>query len=1198
MKKLLPLIVALLPILFACNQSKMEKFEDEGKMSKRDRMDLAWAHEKEMTKDLTTGEVPTERLLVAYNEMQNQSSNLVTGSIPNVNWVELGPKNCGGRTRTLSVDLNDPTGKTVFAGSVSGGIWKTLDITANEPNWIAINNLFGNIAVSAIVQDPLNKQNIYFSTGEGYGNTGSVRGLGIWKSADGGATWNQLLSTNNANFYFTTKMAINAAGHLYTATSTGLYKSTDAGTTFTKILGVGLATGVGNNFCYDVDIASNGDVYASMRGATLHKSINGGTSFSAALPIPAGVSNGRLEVGLAKSDANTVYILGSFSNAVGGIAVSADGGNTFTLKTEPDDADPGIPDTDFSRGQAWYDLTIEVDPTNKDAVFVGGVDIFKTSDAASSWQQVSHWYGGFGYQNVHADQHNIIYAPTGNNVAYFVNDGGVYRTDNATATIPTLVGKEINYNTAQFYSCAINPTAGAFSFMAGAQDNGTHKLSVNGISNSTEVTGGDGMFCHIDQNEPQYWFSSYVYNNYYRSTNGGNSFGTISGGNNRGRFVNPTDYDNLSNVLYSADSLNSFGRINNVTVSNTYEVVQAPQFLGGTVSCITVSPNTSNRVFFGTGGGRILKVDNANSAAPTFTSISTGLPAAYLSCIEVETGNDNHMIAVFSNYGVNSIWETTNGGVSWTSIEGNLPDMPIRWALFNPANSAQMLIATELGVWSTDLLNGTSTNWEASNNGLANCRVDMLQIRQSDNLVIAATYGRGLFYTGVFVSFIADFNVASQVIYVNRALKFNNVSIGATSYAWNFGDGTSSTEASPTKKYTTPGVYTVTLSINNGASTKVKTITVLPNKFTPYLIANGGDFETNINDFAAENITGTKWERGASAVAAKSGVNSGASAWVTGIVGNYVDNSATYLYTPNYNFASLGTYDFSFYLKGKVELDYDGLILEYSTDTGKVWQPLGSTVQANWYNFANATGGTAFNTGQAFFTGTQAAFAKKNYNVSFLAGNTNVAFRFVFKSDGGAVDAGIVVDDVEVTGPPSVQFLFTLEKQNKDALLKWSTIGINATRFVIERSWDGLNFADIATVNAQPISTSVQTYSYVDYLSNIPKWLSNTTHYRVRSINNNSTVTRTNILFLTWDNVNIVPLSVTPNPFVSSFNINTLNKILDVSLVASNGQIVYSSKNVLNNSLFIPNYIANGTYFLRINTDKGLFVEKVIKIGG
>ena len=107
---------------------------------------------------------------------------------------------------------------------------------------------------------------------------------------------------------------------------------------------------------------------------------------------------------------------------------------------------------------------------------------------------------------------------------------------------------------------------------------------------------------------------------------------------------------------------------------------------------------------------------------------ATGVTGS-VSCIAVDPANENHILVTYSNYGVNSIWETTNGGTSWTSVEGNLPDMPVRWAMFDPRNSDWALIATELGVWSTDNINGGSTDWDPTNSGLANVRVDMLQYR-------------------------------------------------------------------------------------------------------------------------------------------------------------------------------------------------------------------------------------------------------------------------------------------------------------------------------------------------------------------------------------------------------------------------------------------------------------------------------------
>jgi hypothetical protein len=115
--------------------------------------------------------------------------------------------------------------------------------------------------------------------------------------------------------------------------------------------------------------------------------------------------------------------------------------------------------------------------------------------------------------------------------------------------------------------------------------------------------------------------------------------------------------------------------------------------------------------------------------------------------------NGSHLVVTFSNYGVNSIWESTNGGSSWVSIEGNFPDVPVRWAVFAgptaqlngpTGGNGGILIATELGVWTTSATNGTATQWISNTSGLPNVRVDQLKYR-NDGTIVAATHGRGLF---------------------------------------------------------------------------------------------------------------------------------------------------------------------------------------------------------------------------------------------------------------------------------------------------------------------------------------------------------------------------------------------------------------------------------------------------------------------
>ncbi len=117
-----------------------------------------------------------------------------------------------------------------------------------------------------------------------------------------------------------------------------------------------------------------------------------------------------------------MYALVESGNVVSGILQTVNGGTTWTSRTEPADGDPGIPAADFSRTQAWYDLAIAVDPNNRDRLFVGGVDLFASSDGAGTWTQIAHWYGGFGFQYAHTDQHNIVFQNGSSTVAYFVND--------------------------------------------------------------------------------------------------------------------------------------------------------------------------------------------------------------------------------------------------------------------------------------------------------------------------------------------------------------------------------------------------------------------------------------------------------------------------------------------------------------------------------------------------------------------------------------------------------------------------------------------------------------------------------------------------------------------------------------------------------------------------------------------------------
>lgn len=1214
---LFSLIVAIICISISNSEhntsaaKKQIKENENAHISLKDRMDLAMKQEFELTKDPATNTVPRERLLLAHkyiNDLQSQaSSSKIAGAIPGVNWQERGPNNCGGRTRTIMVDPNDPTKKTVWSAGVAGGLWKTTDINLSSPIWVSQNDFFSSLAITSICYAPNNTQVFYFGTGEGYFNADFQRGNGIWKSTDGGSTWNQLASTNaNANFYYVNRIVVHSSGDIYVATNSGIFRSQNGGTTWTSVLST-VSGSVTNNFS-DVEVGADDQIWASTRtSGAVYKSSSGNSGTWVKLNtgtngFPATGAT-RIDIALAPSNANVCYAFVAQSGV--NFYKTSDGGTNWTLLTKPVDADAGI-GNDITRTQFWYDMSIAVDPTNDAVVFVGGVDLFKSTNSGSTWQQISHWYGGFGFQDVHADQHIAIFEPGNSNVIYFGNDGGIWQSKNATALIPTITSKHDNYNVTQFYHCAIHPTAYTNYFLAGAQDNGSHQFTQGGIGPTSEVSGGDGCFVHIDQNEPQYQFTSYVYSNYYRSTDGGASFTTLTS-NNSGSFVNPSDYDNTSNNFYASYSAGSYSRVLNAPVLSTLSSVAIATFNSGNVTTLTCSQNTADRVFFGINNGRIVRVDNANTATPTETYINSGagMPASSVSGIAVENGNDNHLLVTYSSYGVNSVWETNNGGTNWTSVEGNTPDMPVRCALFNPNNNQQALIGTELGVWSTDLLNGGATNWAPSNSGLANTRITQLQIRTSDKLVIASTHGRGLFSSDVFADPNPDFVADKIIAYINKPINFTDASYKSTSWNWSFGDGGNSASKNTVHTYSSPGIYTVSLQIN-GALTATKTayIQVLPNKGTPYNTAAGGNFEVSAVDFGSETISGTAFQRGSSAIAAKSGTNSGSNAWVTGIsASSYASNTNTRLYTPNYNLSAAGSYTLSFYKKNAFESGWDGFRVEYSLDKGDNWSILGA-VSAGWYDFANTTQTTSFPINEPYFNSTSASFALKSIDISFLAGNPNVAFRFVFKSDGSVNSAGVAIDDFQISGtsndPLPVQYLnFSGIAAEASNLLSWSTASeSNNAGFEIERSVSGFDWEKIAFVKGAGNSSETKRYNFSDIQPS-----SNTCYYRLKQVDYNGQYAYSKTILITRNTEqNIYLEQVFPNPTNGILNLHfNRNTEKDIALIVydMHGKALIQKVLEAGQLNFIidltSDQLAKGTYLLHLNSPNYSYSQRIIK---
>jgi hypothetical protein len=371
----------------------------------------------------------------------------------------------------------------------------------------------------------------------------------------------------------------------------------------------------------------------------------------------------------------------------------------------------------------------------------------------------------------------------------------------------------------------------------------------------------------------------------------------------------------------------------------------------------------------------------------------------------------------------------------------------------------------------------------------------------------------------------------------------------------------------------------------------------LPNRGTPYTPAVGGNFETNTLDFGVDNVSGTAWQRGNSAVAGKNGTTSGTNAWVTGLAGNYADNSDARLMTPNYNFSAAGAYLLRFQSKRNTETAYDGFRIEYTLDSGRSWLPLGIAVQAGWYNFANTAGDAAFPVNEAFFAGNAAAYTLYFYDPSFLAGNPSVAFRIRFKSDGGVVAAGVAIDDFEIMGPFNIPLAvdlinFTASQKNNDALLNWRTENEkDINNYAVERSYTGTGFTQVATVPAK--NNTVNTYTYTDNNAITNSANARYIFYRLKITDNTGKYKYSDVARIALSKTPQVTIG--PSPFTDHVSVYSNDAIKHIAVYDVEGKLVHTTSNINGNKIYLDKKIAPGIYLFTIETAAGIITKKLVK---
>ncbi|WP_206482255.1 T9SS type A sorting domain-containing protein [Nonlabens ponticola] len=751
-------------------------------------------------------------------------------------WIERGPLNVGGRTRVVFYDPNDVGANNgdgtdynrVFAGGVGGGLWVNDNIESANSRWNQVPGLASSLNISCFAIDPTDSNTIYLGTGEQYTDGASI-GNGVYKSTDGGDTWEQVNIqpafdedlTNGSDIFKSgvffvndlivrevdggTEVYAGIGAAFYGAPNfnfqnprnflgtqnAGLYRSTDDGDSWSRIEDEDLEYDFNGLTFYtipnDFELSADNTLYFGSIDAT-GVNVGGGRIFSSSdgtdwTELFEIGSGDRVEISPSATNPNKFYVLAQVAGQAN-IYLTENGFATLDQISEPDDADNGIPASDFTRGQSFYDLVIETDPEDDDQLYVGGINIHRSRDAGDSWDQISRWSNNPNMDNlsvpfVHADIHSIAFKPGDSNEGVIGSDGGVSIVESfarATRSSGAIENRNLGYNVTQFYYGDIAATdfEDGDEFVGGTQDNGSQVFNnsnvAGGLSNSFDPIGGDGSFSAVDS-ESGYVVLGFTSRNHYYFDyplnpdraglfdyiNRGEAY-TISSESD-GDFINVGEVDRAFDIFYS-NSRGGSGGGGSTTItacelganSADCNEINVPAVSGSRPTALTASPFAAVNpvLFIGTEDSRVLRVDNTLDANPVTTDISGDDFLGSASDIRIgET--ELEIYVTMHNYGINNIWYTNDGGLNWSQKDGDLPDLPVKAILPNPLVENEVIIGTEMGIYVTTDFDSDSPTWTLTVNGMSTVKVLDLDLREADNTILATTHGRGLF-TGQFTT--------------------------------------------------------------------------------------------------------------------------------------------------------------------------------------------------------------------------------------------------------------------------------------------------------------------------------------------------------------------------------------------------------------------------------------------------------------
>lgn len=687
--------------------------------------------------------------VLAYNESMKQAQNFGMQRAGGT-WEVAGPLNINGRIN--SVVVNPSNANIIYAGTAFGGVFKTTD---GGTIWNPIFDSETNLPIGDIILDPNNSNNIWVGTGDKNISGTCYLGGGIYFSNDAGATWtnkglvntyvisNVLVDPSNSNIVYAATM-----GNPFNLDiNRGLYKTTDGGTSWNNVLFINDSTGVVDLIMDPNDpltlYATSFTRVRTAKRSTFHsdqckiyKTTNGGSTWAILTGgLPTG-DVGRIGVSISATNSNVLYaIVANVTSYIEGVYKSTDAGATWIAKNSLDLETLGT----CYGGFGWYFGKIHINPNDDNMIYTYGVDKFISYDGGDNWNLFAPAWWTY---EVHADGHDLEFID--NQKMILATDGGLYKTIDNGITWTDID----NMPTTQFYRVTTMPTS-TQTFYGGAQDNGTIGGNKSSPATWNRDFGGDGFkFQASPLDTLMRYFETQWAGIYYDDHGSQAQLNAGLTGGERFNWNSPYMLDKFDPTIIYLCAENVFkmtaapyGTFSSISSDLTDGPILTLKG-GNTISAMAQSEFNQNTLFIGTTDANVWVTTTGGTS---WTSIATGLPDRYVTSINTSPNVNGNVYISFSGYRLYDntphIFKSTDNGNTWTGIQGDLPNFAVNDIMVFPGDENNILVGTDAGVYQS--LDGGLT-WLLMGTGMPQVAVLELELNETATVLSAATFGRGI----------------------------------------------------------------------------------------------------------------------------------------------------------------------------------------------------------------------------------------------------------------------------------------------------------------------------------------------------------------------------------------------------------------------------------------------------------------------